>query len=367
MAVYKVPQDVEAEDKFLGPLSFRQFLFAGGAVICGYLIFLTVTSGVAWLSFIFLPFFLGFLALAFPWSKDQPTELFLASRIRFLLVPRRRIWDQTGVKDLVKITVPKKEVHVYTDGLDQDQVKSRLSALSTMVDSRGWAVKNMDHAPSSDRLVQATQQPQSVEAADSQKAEDILDQTSSQSSNIDTALKQSEDEHRKHTLDLVAQAREKSKHMNKSVLNDDEPGKTNNGGAEQPVAEANPILDSVSLPKVDDSLQKMKAATPSSPAVTRPDVSNDEEQALLDKIHKKQATEQSISQHSHLKTIQPTSGQPVQNNSTVPADDGNDSQTSSTPVDPAILALAQNGDRSVESLAREANKDSDDEVVISLR
>lgn len=27
MAVYKVPQDVEAEDKLLGPFSFKQFVF----------------------------------------------------------------------------------------------------------------------------------------------------------------------------------------------------------------------------------------------------------------------------------------------------------------------------------------------------
>ena len=27
MAVYRVPQDVEAEDKLLGPFSFKQFVF----------------------------------------------------------------------------------------------------------------------------------------------------------------------------------------------------------------------------------------------------------------------------------------------------------------------------------------------------
>jgi hypothetical protein len=27
MAVYKVPQDVEAEDKLIGPFSFRQFIY----------------------------------------------------------------------------------------------------------------------------------------------------------------------------------------------------------------------------------------------------------------------------------------------------------------------------------------------------
>ena len=40
MATYKVPQDVEAEDKLLGPFTFRQFIYllisaAGIAVIFG--------------------------------------------------------------------------------------------------------------------------------------------------------------------------------------------------------------------------------------------------------------------------------------------------------------------------------------------
>ena len=33
MSVYKVPQDVEAEDKLLGPFSFRQFIFLIIAVV----------------------------------------------------------------------------------------------------------------------------------------------------------------------------------------------------------------------------------------------------------------------------------------------------------------------------------------------
>ena len=28
MAVYKVPQDVEADDKLIGPFSFRQFIYS---------------------------------------------------------------------------------------------------------------------------------------------------------------------------------------------------------------------------------------------------------------------------------------------------------------------------------------------------
>ena len=42
MAQYKVPQDVEAEDKLLGPFTFRQFIYlmiAGGLIAVGFLLF----------------------------------------------------------------------------------------------------------------------------------------------------------------------------------------------------------------------------------------------------------------------------------------------------------------------------------------
>jgi len=40
MATYKVIQDIEAEDKLVGPLTLRQFIYAAIAAICGYLSFL---------------------------------------------------------------------------------------------------------------------------------------------------------------------------------------------------------------------------------------------------------------------------------------------------------------------------------------
>ncbi|NTW61726.1 PrgI family protein, partial [Candidatus Saccharibacteria bacterium] len=47
MAVYKVPQDVEAEDKLIGPFTFRQFV---------YLIIVALAGGITWgLAQLFLP------------------------------------------------------------------------------------------------------------------------------------------------------------------------------------------------------------------------------------------------------------------------------------------------------------------------
>src|SRR6202167_364448 len=98
MATYKVIQDIEAEDKLVGPLTLRQFIYAGIAALSGYLGFLTASKGAPFMLGVFAPitFVCGFFA--FPWGKDQPTEVWALAKIRFFLKPRRRIWDQTGAQ-----------------------------------------------------------------------------------------------------------------------------------------------------------------------------------------------------------------------------------------------------------------------------
>src|SRR3989337_24340 len=107
MATYKVIQDVEADDKLLGPLSLKQFIFAGIGATSLYLTFFLLSKGFWPAIIIFLPLILASGLLAFPWGRDQPTEIWLAARIRFLLQPRKRVWNQSGIKELVTITVPK--------------------------------------------------------------------------------------------------------------------------------------------------------------------------------------------------------------------------------------------------------------------
>lgn len=147
MAVYKVIQDIEAEDTLIGKLSLRQFLYACGAAFCIYMCYVSVIRGAPFLLAVFLPpmFILGFFA--FPWGKEQSTEIWALARIRFFVKPRKRIWNQTGVKELVTVTVPKKIEHTYTDGLSEREVKSRLQALAMTIDSRGWVIKNTEQNP----------------------------------------------------------------------------------------------------------------------------------------------------------------------------------------------------------------------------
>src|SRR3954470_3689042 len=100
MAVYKVIQDVEAEDKLLGPLTLKGFVYAGIALLIGYINFRLLMPGspIKWIFIpaLSLPMIL-FAVLASPWGGDQATEVWLLSKIEFFLKPRLRIWDQRGI------------------------------------------------------------------------------------------------------------------------------------------------------------------------------------------------------------------------------------------------------------------------------
>lgn len=215
MGTYKVLQDIEAEDKLLGPLTVKQFIFAIITVAFIFIAFMfakvNIILGVPWLIPIL---FFGFMAA--PIGRDQPNDVWLAARIRFLIKPRRRHWDQSGMTELVTITAPKKAEAVRTNGLDQTQVTSRLKALSATMDSRGWAVKNLGSnpsaplsnfgatTPSSDRLFDITTVAQ-VPDVDIRDNDDILDPVSNMvARRFDTAIKKQHEDHISKLKDMTS-------------------------------------------------------------------------------------------------------------------------------------------------------------------
>ena len=91
MAQYKVPQDVEADDKLIGPFSFRQFVYL---LIAAGLIAVAVALFQVFPVLAILPvlpaLFLAILAL--PLKKDQPMETYVAALLSYYLKPRTKIW-----------------------------------------------------------------------------------------------------------------------------------------------------------------------------------------------------------------------------------------------------------------------------------
>ena len=141
MSVYKVPQDVEADDKLLGPFNFRQFIYlmvAAGLLAMGFFLY-QIFPG---LIIIPAPFLIFFLVLALPLKKDQPMELYLAAVLSFYIKPNKRIWQADGVEHLIEISAPNKTAEILTKNIGRDEASRRLNYLADIVDTEGWAIKN---------------------------------------------------------------------------------------------------------------------------------------------------------------------------------------------------------------------------------
>ena len=216
MATYKVLQDIEAEDKLILWLTPRQSIYAAIVIVSMVLAFVMAKVSILLvIPWVFPIVAFGFLAA--PLGRDQPNDIWLAAQIRFYIKNRKRIWDQSGMQELVHITAPKKAEKFYTDGLSQTEVKSRLRALAGTIDSRGWAVKNVTvnlsagpgymNDQGDDRLVAFNELPQEVPVIEVSAADDILDPMSNMiAQRFDTEIKKQEIEHREHLRSIMQQA-----------------------------------------------------------------------------------------------------------------------------------------------------------------
>jgi len=323
MATYKVLQDIEAEDKILGPLTLKQFIFGIISVALIFIQFKIITTEALGpirviLVLAFMPFLLVFGFLAIPIGRDQPNDVWLLARLRYLLKPHKRIWNQDGAKELVTITAPKHEEKQLTNNLSQDEVKSRLQALASTLDSRGWAIKNIDATTyrqtnpagqgTSDRLigVESFSQPINPDA----NAQDMLDL------DANPALQQ---------LDSMVQA--------------------------SSVTHRQQLLQSLQTPQnsaaPSDYWFLQGSATSQQGQVVVPDPS-------VDFVSPRSATPAITSYHAVQN--QPKYTQPQV------------SKTETTARNPAIIELAHNDDLNVATIARQAHRldESNGEVVVSL-
>lgn len=140
MAQYKVPQDVEAEDKLIGPFTFRQFIYL---MIVAGLIAITVSlfnlSPV--LAAIPVPFIIFFAILALPLKKEQPMETYLSALVSFILKPHNRYWTPGERESTIEITAPKIVEEPRARELSGTEAGHRLSFLADIVDTEGFSIE----------------------------------------------------------------------------------------------------------------------------------------------------------------------------------------------------------------------------------
>ena len=138
---YKIPQNVDLEDKIFGPLTLKQFLVAMGAgmvTFVAFSFFYTAVPLVFWAITVLA--WLTAAAFIFVRPNDQPFSKFLFSFIWFATKPSRRAWKRVpslgGIALSDENAVPKVK---QREEPSESEVRSKLQRLAHVVDTRGWS------------------------------------------------------------------------------------------------------------------------------------------------------------------------------------------------------------------------------------
>lgn len=106
---YKIPQNVQIEDKIVGPLTLKQLIIAGAGGGVDYFIYVSLAKthgAMVWLPPVA---FFGILtaSIAFVRLKGVSFTQYVLLTLEFYLKQRHRFWMQGGGEVFQSITVPK--------------------------------------------------------------------------------------------------------------------------------------------------------------------------------------------------------------------------------------------------------------------
>ena len=364
MAVYKVAQDVEADDKLIGPFSARQFVYLGIVALA-----IALAWGLAQLfvglAIIPLPIIVVFGALALPLRKDQPMEVYLGALLSFYLKPRRRTWEPDGIESLIRITAPQVIEVQRTKDITESEAERRLSYLADIADTQGWAVRHLAQPAINSMTSDAFYEAQSTV--------DVLDDNGGVAQSFDAMITQSDQRRKQEAIDRMHQQ----------------------AAAVQPPAPQPVQADTYALP-VYDPYAQLAQPQPQQALETQPQIQAQVQPQQGIEFNPYPTIRQSVIQpldvadhaaQSPVPTMPtppqpqplpqaPQPPQPVAEQAPPPASQVVQETpvptTSEKHVSPDIINLASNTDLSIETIQREANRiqkkeEADDgEVFISL-
>ena len=357
MAVYKVAQDVEADDKLIGPFSARQFVYLGIVALAVALAWGLAQLFVG-LAIIPLPIIIVFGALALPLRKDQPMEVYLGALLSFYLKPRRRTWEPDGIESLIRITAPQVIEVQRTKDITETEAERRLSYLADIADTQGWAVRHtaqpVINSMTSDVFYEA------------QSTVDILDDHGGVAQSFDAMITQADQRRKQEAIERMHQQPAELQAQPQQV-------------AQQP----QPVLaDTYSVPVYDPYAQLAQPQPQLQPQQVTPQPQPNVafnpyptiHQSVIQPLDVDDQTVQTVAPPPPVPAPAPTPQPVVQAPQPAPpvVPETPQPTTSEKPVSPDIINLASNTDLSIETIQREANRiqkkeEADDgEVFISL-
>jgi hypothetical protein len=141
---FKVPQDINLEDKIVGPLTIVQFIYLlSGGIIC-YLIFNALKGRVLLAIVIMAPIAIFALALAFFKVQDQPLIHFVKAGLIFWSSPKTRLWKRQGEAPQIIYEGPKKKTKEQIP-IKRIIDKSELEKLAYVLDTSSHGKTEQKH------------------------------------------------------------------------------------------------------------------------------------------------------------------------------------------------------------------------------
>ena len=116
-----------------------------------------------------LPVIIFFLILALPLKKDQPMETYLAAIVSFYMKPNKRFWRPGQGETTIQITAPKIVEKSRTRDISEEEASHRLSFLSNLVDSEGYAIRGNHNGNFTENFI-----------ADTEDVNDFMDDSQNQ-------------------------------------------------------------------------------------------------------------------------------------------------------------------------------------------
>lgn len=147
---FLVPQNIDLEDKVVGPFTLKQFIYLLVGGILDYLLFLALGPKTL---FVFLALIISafFLALALLKVQDQPFPKFLQSLILYLIRPKVRTWGRTFVHPVI---LEKGRGHIAAPTIPPKKVtKTELAKLAQIIDTRGWTNPQQTNLQSGEQII----------------------------------------------------------------------------------------------------------------------------------------------------------------------------------------------------------------------
>ena len=107
---FKVPQNVQREDKIVGPLTLKQLIVCGIGGGIAYTIYVTLGRQYEWITWLPPVAIVSLITLAFAFLRplDLDFSRFLAAYLEFVLLPQKRFWVQSSAEVVLSMYSSKK-------------------------------------------------------------------------------------------------------------------------------------------------------------------------------------------------------------------------------------------------------------------